>query len=473
MSSAPTNAEVTAADTSARCPLLLLLASALAWLVTSGVLALVTSIQLVQPTFLAECPVFSYGRAQALQETAFLYGWAANAGLAIALWVLGRLGGAPLRALNWVVVGTLFWNLAIALGLCGIATGEATSIAFLQLPRYVQPVMLVAYGAIGIAGVLAWLGRRNECSFAAQWYAVAALFLFPWIFSAAQVMVLWSPVRGTLQAVAGGWFAQGAWTLWLAPLALSGAFYVVPKITGRVLPSYDFAPHAFWCLLVLGAFTGGRHLVGGPVPAWIASVAIVSCSLLLFHYFVVLMNLRGAFGAGGTALKLLSFGLAAYVLGGLLDAITSFRSVALVTQFTHVDTAQQQLALYGGFSMMIFGAIYFALPRLTGRAWASAGLVRGHSALAIFGVVLLVVSLAAAGWTQGRDLLDAKVAFADIAAHTRGWLLAAVAAQGILLLGNLLLLVNFCQSVCAGYCSATPVEPALFRQPSTMEAPAS
>ena len=123
--------------------------------------------------------------------------------------------------------------------------------------------------------------------------------------------------------------------------------------------------------------------------------------------------------------------------------------------------------------MMIFGAIYFAVPRLTGRAWASAGLVRGHAALAIFGVVLLVVSLAAAGWTQSRDLLDAKVAFSDIAVHTRGWLLAAVAAQGMLLLGNLLLLVNFCQSVCACCCATTPADPALFRQPSTMEAPAS
>jgi cbb3-type cytochrome oxidase subunit 1 len=44
---------------------------------------------------------------------------------------------------------------------------------------------------------------------------------------------------------------------------LAAAYYVVPKVTGKALPSYEFAPHAFWCLLLLGAFTGGRHLVGG------------------------------------------------------------------------------------------------------------------------------------------------------------------------------------------------------------------
>lgn len=473
MPPAATNAEVTAVDTTARWPLLLLLLSAIKWLVLSGVLALITSIQLVQPSFLADYSVFTHGRAVALAETAFIYGWAANAGLAIALWVLGRLGGAPLRSLNWVVVGTIFWNVAVLIGLVGIATGDATGISFLELPRYVQPVMLIAYGAIGVAGVLAWLGRRHECTFAAQWYAIAALFLFPWIFSAAQVTLLWWPVRGVLQAVAGGWFAQGAWTLWLAPLGLAGAYYVVPKITGRTLPSYDFAPHAFWCLLVLGAVTGGRHLVGGPVPAWIASLAIVACALLLFHYFVVFINLRGAFGVGGTALKLISFGLAAYVLGGLLDAVTAFRSVALVTQFTHIDTAQQQLALYGGFSMMLFGSIYYAVPRLTGHAWASAALVRGHALLATLGLVVLVVTLVVSGWIQGHDLLDPKVTFADLADHTRFWLLVAVAAQAVLLLGNLLLLVNFCWSACLGCFPAEPAEPARFRQPSVMEAPAS
>ena len=475
MTTAQTNAsaEVTATDTAARWPLLLLICSAIKWLVLSGVLSLIASIQLVQPTFLADCFVFTHGRTVAMQESIFIYGWGANAGLALALWILGRLGGSPLRAGNWIICGTIFWNVAITLGLIGIAMGDATSIVFLELPRYVQLMMLVAYGTIAIAGVLAWAGRRTEGTYAAQWYAVAALLLFPWLFSAAQVMLLWSPLRGTLQAVAAGWYAQGAWTLWLAPLGLAAAYYVVPKVTGRALPSYEFAPHAFWCLLVLGAFTGGRHLVGGPVPAWVASVSIVSCALLLFHYFVVFLNLRGAFFGGGTALKFISFGLAAYVAGGFLDAFTAFRSVAAVAQFTFIDEAQQQLAIYGGFSMMLFGAIYYAMPRLTGQPWASAMLVSGHRVLAQMGIFLLVVGLGLAGWAQGHDLLNPKISFVEIAAHTRPWLLAAIAAHVVLLLGNLIFFVNFLRSACVVCCpSSTPAENP-FRQPSAMEAPVS
>jgi cytochrome c oxidase cbb3-type subunit 1 len=164
MTNAPSNAiaEVTAADRAARWPVLLLICSAIKWLVISGVLALIASIQLVQPTFLADCSVFTHGRTVAMQESIFVYGWAANAGLGIALWILARLGGSPLRAGNWIIVGTIFWNVAVTLGVIGIAIGDATSIAFLELPRYVQLMMLFAYGTIAISGVLAWAGRRTE-----------------------------------------------------------------------------------------------------------------------------------------------------------------------------------------------------------------------------------------------------------------------------------------------------------------------
>ncbi len=475
MTNAPTNAasaEVTAIDSGARRPLLLLLGAALVWLVVSGVLALITSIQMHSPGFQADCPVLTHGRAAALRETAFIYGWAANAGLAIALWVLARLGGAPLRALNWAVIGTIFWNLGVAVGLVGIATGDMTSFAFFQLPRYVQPLLVVAYGAIAVSGVLAWSGRRTDQTYASQWYAVAALFLFPWLSSAAQVVLLWAPVRGTLQALASGWFTQGVWACWLAPLALAGAYYVVPKVSGRVLPSYDFAPLSFWTLIFVGAWTGGRHLVGGPVPAWIATMAVVSCSLLLFHYLIVGLNLRVACGAEGTGIKFIRYGLAAYVLGGVLDGITSFRGIALRTQFTLISDAQEQMAIYGGVSMMFFGAIYYMVPRLTGRPWASALFTVGHRVLVTSGVTVLLISLFVGGWIQSGELLDSKIPLADILGHLRIWFLLGSAANLVILGANILFLVNFCQSACV--CS--PIQAStenLFRQPTALEAPVS
>jgi cytochrome c oxidase cbb3-type subunit 1 len=460
-------AEVTATDSSSRAPLLVLLLSGLLWLVASGLLGLVASIQLHSPGFLSGCPVLTYGRMGAIAETAFVYGWLANAGLALALWTLGRLAGEPLRAQSWAVGGAVFWNLGVAAAVGGVATGDATGFALLGLPGYVHMILLFSYSAIAVTGILAWSGRLRSVPYASQWYAAAALFMFPWILSVAHVMLFSAPARGVVQAVAAGWYAQCAWTLWLAPLALSVAYYVVPRVTGRVLPSYEFASLGFWFLVFVGGLTGGRHLLGGPVPAWIASVAVVSGALLLFHVLIVLLNLRGCFSGGGVSLRFISFGIAAYAVGALADAATSFAGVAAHTQFTYFDEAARQLALYGAASTMLFGGIYFAVPRITGRAWLSGGLVRAHLYLSIAGILLLVGSLCGAALVQGRDLADPAVAFAAIAAHTRPWLLAASAAQAALLLGNMALAMNFIGTGCR---ILDVSQPASFDPPAAMEA---
>jgi cytochrome c oxidase cbb3-type subunit 1 len=461
---APETSEI---DANARFPLSLLLTSGLLWLVVSGALALLSFAQALNPTFLADCSILTFGRTRALQETALIYGWIANAGFVLALWILGRLSGSPLRSLNWVVVGGIFWNVAVTLGLIGIAIGDGTAIPHLHMPSYVQPLLLVAFCAIAVPGVLAWTGRQAPMTFAAQWYAVAALFLFPWLFSAAQIMIVWAPVRGTIQAIAAGWFVQAGWSLWIAPMAIAAAYYLVPKITGRVIPSYDFASLSFWTLLVVGGWTGGRHLIGGPVPAWVATIAIVSTAMLLFHYAVVAINLRGAFFQRSISLKFVSIGLLAYLLGGIVDAVTSLRSISISTQFTWFTQAQSQLGLAGAFSLIAFGAIYFLVPRLFNQAWPSAALIRGHYFAAILGTLGIVVGLALAGLTQGRDLADAAVSFTDIAAHTKPWLALAIASQALLLLGNVALALHFVRLLVAKRTVSTT---SICGQPAAMEA---
>lgn len=464
------SSDTTAVEFHGRWQLIYLLASAGCWLVLSGILALFAGIQLHAPGFLADCPVFTHGRCVALAETAFVYGWLAQAGLALALWVLARLGGEPLRAATWTMVGTTFWNAALLLGMIGIAIGDGTAIPLMQLPAQIQFFLLIAYGAIAVAGVLAWSGRQRRPMFASQWYAVAALFLFPWVSSVAQVMLFWHPARGTLQAVVAGWCGQGLWSLWLAPLALVPAFYVVPKATGLALPSYDFSILSFWCLLFIGPWTGGRHLIGGPVPAWVSTVAIVAGTTLLFHYLLTWMNLGPSLRGGSTALRFTGYGLVAYVLVGLGDAVTSFHVVAAVTQFTYFDEALRELGRSGALSMFLFGGVYYALPRLVGRSWYSAGLIRLHLGLAMVGVALTVVALGGAGIVQGSDLADPSVSFEVIFGHTAPWLLAATLGRAVFLLGNVLFLVNlFKTALCPFYAKAPWV--AALRRPAAAEAP--
>jgi cytochrome c oxidase cbb3-type subunit 1 len=203
------------------------------------------------------------------------------------------------------------------------------------------------------------------------------------------------------------------------------------------------------------------------VPGWIATIAIVSCAMLTFHYIVTALNLRRAFGHSAVSMKFIAFGLAAYVIGGFGDAVTSMRSVAEITQFTWMTQAQSQLAILGAFSMIVFGAIYFLVPRISNQAWPSASLIRAHYVAALAGTAALVIALAGAGIVQGRDLADPAVSFADIAAHTRPWLLVATAAQALLLVGNVVLAFHFVRTVIGKPAAAADN---LFTQPPAMQA---
>lgn len=470
MTTVPTSTastEVSDIDRSTHCSLSFLIASSLAWLVIGGILFLINLIQLHTPSFLADCAFLTYGRTQALQESALIYGWAVNGGLAVGLWLLARLGGAPLRGSNYVSLGAVFWNLGLTGALVGIACGEMTTFSLLQLPRFIQPLMLVAFGVMAAPGVLAWTGRRKEATYATQWYVLGALFLFPWFFSVAQVMLLFAPVRGVLQTVVASWYAQNFYSLFLAPLAVAVLYYLLPKIKGKMIPSYDFAIYGFWSLLLFGTWMAGRTLVGGPVPAWIPTVAFAASTLVLFHHIILFVNLRAVFSpAGSLALKFAAFGLTAYLANGLVDICFSSRVLAAVTHFTYFQLAQHQLIL-AAFSLSIFAAIYYLAPRIAGMAWPSSSLARAHYLASVIGFSVLISTLAIAGWRQGMSLNNPDVSFAEIAAATRPWLLVATAAQGLLVVGNVALGIHFVRLMLT---KSTAESLAKFNQPSALEA---
>ncbi|QYM79803.1 cbb3-type cytochrome c oxidase subunit I [Horticoccus luteus] len=466
ITNSPTAAEVSDIDVTARRPLLYLFGSAFLWLVLSGLFAVVNSLQLTMPALLAHCPVLTYGRLHAAHESAFIYGWAANAGMAISLWLLSRLGLTMMRGASFVCLGGLFWNIGVLVGVGGILIGDATTFSGLQMPLYAHAVLLVAFGFMAVAGVLAWSGRKHETAFASQWYALAAIFLFPWIFSIALISLLLAPGAGTSQSVVSAWFAENLYMLWLAPMALGALYYLLPKITAKAIPHYSFAGLGFWTLIVVGSWTGPRVLVNGPVPAWIPTVAIALTFVALMHYWLVWLNLRGLFATRGSiVLKFAALGFAAYILTGLANAVLSFRTLANVVQFTYVTDATGALALIGSISLTFFAAIYFIVPRLCGRAWPSAGLVRIHFGASVLGVVAIVVGLAVAGWVQGREL-NSTADFAHIAAVTKPWLLLATAGQALLLVGNILATFHFLRLIA---CRRNEVTLPAFRAPAAME----
>ena len=374
-----------------------------------------------------------------------VYGFLSQAGLGLALWLLARLGRVALRGRIAVTLSTLFWNLGVALGVVGILSGESTGYEWLEMPRLAMPLLFFSYVVIGVWALITFHARREPVVYVSQWYVLAALFSFPWIYSAAGLLLVWHPVRGTVQAMVNGWFGVNLFNLWLTPLGLATAFYFIPRLLGRPLHSRYLAIFGFWTLVLFGGW-GGLG-VGAPLPRWSSSVGVVAAVLLVVPLIAVALNwFKTLAGARAQAmshpiLRFVVFGAVCYVVAGLLGAVGTFRSVSPTTRFTLFAIGINQLQLFGFLTMVFTAGIYHIIPRVTRCEWPSSRLVGLHYWTAAAGVVLTVVPLVIGGVIHGRGLNDPNVPFVDavrsvlpfIGLGTLGILLLLVASLALVL----------------------------------------
>src|SRR5260221_10858148 len=92
-------------------------------------------------------------------------------------------------------------------------------------------------------------------------------------------------------------------------------------------------------------------------------------------------------------LRFVVFGAMSYTVVSFQGSIEAIRSVNEVTHFTHYTIAHAHLGVYAFFTMMMFGAIYYVLPRLTRCEWSSAPLIKVHFWTTSVGVILYFLSL--------------------------------------------------------------------------------
>ncbi len=406
-------------DASLRWPVLAMFGSATVWLLLGSLLWLVSMIKFGMPGFLADCPWLTLGRVRPAAINALLYGCASQAALAVTLWMLCRLGGNRFLFQIPVLIATKVWNLGVTIGVIAILAGASTGFEWLEMPRYAAAFLFVGYVVIGLCALATFQMRRHCELYPSQWFLLAALFWFPWIYSAANYLLILDPVRGTLQAVVNGWFTGNLTGLWLGPVALAGIYYFLPRLTGQALYSSGLAAFAFWTTLFFGSFTGLTGLIGGPVPRWMPAVSTVANVSLLLPVLLNVWNWhstnRGDCEAWkkSVILRFISFGGVCYLLAGIAQAILAFPDLAARTNLTLLTPALATLTLHGFVGAVLLGCAYYLLPRVAGVNWASEKLINVHFLCTAIGVTLMVLGLAAAGASQAAKLANPAVLLLD------------------------------------------------------------
>jgi cytochrome c oxidase cbb3-type subunit 1 len=464
-------------DESTKAPALFFLISGILWLLVGTVFALIASIKLHSPSFLGESEWLTFGNIRTAHLQSVIFGWSTNAAFAVSLWLMARLSRMRLRHPGIVLAAACLWNLGVTIGVAGILRGDATSIEWLEIPTYATPILFVAYALIGVWAIITFRFRQSQHIYVSQWYLIAALFWFPWLYSAAQIMLLLEPARGTVQSLVNWWFAHNVLGLWFTPIGVAAAYYFIPKVLGKPIHSYYLSVLGFWSLALFYNWAGVHHLIGGPVPAWVISAGIVASLMMVIPIVVTGINhhatMRGSWSAlkYSPTLRFIVFGALNYSASSLIGSTMALRSVSEVTHFTHFTVAHAHHGMYAFFTMVMFGSIYFILPRILHREWPSAMLISLHFWATAVGIVIYVTGMSIAGAIQGMQMNDAEnyPVFLDIVQNMKPWLHTRTVSGAIIAVGHIAFAVNFGWMLFKRSPDAASA-PTLFHTPPALEA---
>jgi cytochrome c oxidase cbb3-type subunit 1 len=319
---------------------------------------------------------------------------------------------------------------------------------------------------MGLCAVATFTMRRERELYVSQWYLLMAIFWFPWIYSAANILLVFSPVRGAFQSVVAAWFGGNLIGLWLGSIALAGIFYFLPKLSDRPLHSQQLAAFAFWMTALFANWSGSASLIGAPLPRWIGSVGTVGAVSLLLPVVANAMNWSLTCGGNkdgfkrSLELRFVLFGAACYLVGGLMTAAMAVPQINAVTHLTYAVTARNYLMILGFVGMVLFGCLYYIVPRLVQVNWAGEGFKKIHFGCSAVGVAILFLALAFGGISQGWKLANPEVPFLVIVKGTIPFVGMATLGLLLLLIGQIAFAFNlgqllrlFCEPICRQFCA--------------------
>ncbi len=435
-----------AADASTAFPVFLFIAFACLWLLLGSIAGLVSSIKLHEPDWLVSEAWMTFGRMRTLHLNAVLYGWITNAALGMILWVLPRLLRTPLVGGVWAMIGGSFINAGIAGGLVAIAAGWTDGMEYLEIPWQIATLMFVGF-ALVILPVLFTLSRRKVAHlYVSVWYMVAALL---WIALLFLVGKLPGVHTGVQQATTNWWYGHNVLGLWFTPVSVGAIYYFLPKIIGRPIRSYNLSVLGFWTLAFFYGQVGGHHLIGGPVPGWLTTLSIVQSMMMVIPVMAFGINMGGTMWGRmrlaiySPTLRFMMFGGLMYLASSFQGSLESLRSINQITHFTHFTVAHAHLGAYGFVTMVLFGAIYFMMPRVLHWEWPYPRLITAQFWLAVVGIAIYFVGLSIGGWLQGEAMLDPERPFIETVTLTMPYLVSRSVGGALMLLSHLIFVGHF------------------------------
>ncbi|WP_449436808.1 cbb3-type cytochrome c oxidase subunit I [Pedobacter steynii] len=215
----------------------------------------------------------SFGRLRPVHTNAVFWGWASLGMIGLGLYVVPRVGNAPLASikLGWYS----FWliNIAVIIGsLClmaGINNGGG------EYREYTWPVMLLfGLGVIfTLINFMQTVARRTTKEiYISNWYIIASV-IFVIVIAFVAYVPFWQDGLG--ETIIQGYYMHQGVGMWFMLFTLGIVYYFLPQQLNKPIYSYSLGILAFWTQILFYTVIGTHHFVFSSIPWSLQTVAIL------------------------------------------------------------------------------------------------------------------------------------------------------------------------------------------------------
>jgi len=439
------------------------------WGAVAIVVGLLAALQLAFPAFNLGLEFTSFGRVRPVHTNAVIFAFIGNAMFAGVYYSLQRVLKA--RMFNDILSKINFWGwqLIIVFAAVTLLAGFTTGKEYAELEWPVDILIAIIWVTFGWNMIGTILKRRVKHIYVAVWWylatfiGVAVLHIVNSIELPVSLLKSYPVYAGAQDAVVQWWYGHNAVAFFLTTPWLGIMYYYLPKASDRPIYSYQLSIIHFWALIFIYMWSGPHHLLYQALPDWVQALGVTFSIMLIAPSWGGMINgfltLRGAWDKvrDSAALKFMVVAITAYGMATFEGPMMSLKSVNAISHFTDWTIAHTHIAGMGWNGGLIFGMLYWLVPKLFRTKLYSEKLANSHFWIATLGILMFAIPLYWAGITQWlmlreytADGLLAYPNFIETSSRLHPMYVLRIVGGILFLLGLLMFLFNMVKTIKMG-----------------------
>jgi cytochrome c oxidase cbb3-type subunit I/II len=357
---------------------------------------------------------FNFARLRPLHTNAAIFAFAGNGIFAAVYYSTQRLCKARMWSDFLSRMHFWGWQLIIVAAAITLPLGITQSKEYAELEWPIDIAIAVVWvGFFGLNFLMTLVRRRERHMYVALWFYIATIVTVALlhVFNNLVVPAGWFksyPIyAGVQDAMMQWWYGHNAVAFFLTTPFLGLMYYFLPKAAERPVFSYKLSIIHFWSLVFIYIWAGPHHLHYTALAAWASSLGMIFSLMLWMPSWGGMINglltLRGAWNkvAVDPVLKFFVVGITFYGMSTFEGPMLSIKSVNSLSHYTDWTIAHVHAGALGWNGFMIFGMVYWMLPRLFQTKLWSTRLATWHFWAGTLGILLYIIPIYVAGLTQG------------------------------------------------------------------------